>query len=426
MDRIAGRLAQARRDVAAVRGRLRGQRAPFLVERHGPRPSPLTRGAPSRSPATAGNGTWIDPQSADGPPLADGVSAGARIVTRPVRVVEIVRETADAVSIYLDEPGAELRFRPGQFLTFEVALEEGGSARRAYSLASPALEGRRPHVTVKRVGGGRVSNYLNDTVRAGQTLHVLGPSGSFVLDPADAGTPRHVVFVAGGSGITPIISMIETLLETEPLAEVTLLYGNRSEADIIFRERLSGLSDRHPQRLRVDHVLEKPEGDWGGARGRLDSTTLAERLSALAHVDDASIAYFVCGPTPMMTAVSEALSSMGVDRARIREESFARPEERVELGPDVGPQSLILRTGSGVEVEALADGETLLEAGLAAGVKMPFSCALGGCGACKVRLVEGTVAMEEPNCLTPEERARGYVLACVAHASTPCILELEP
>ena len=332
-----------------------------------------------------------------------------------------MRETPDAVSLYLREAdGSPLEFVPGQFLSFDVEVD-GSVLRRAYSLASAALEGHAPHVTVKRVGGGRVSGWLNDHALAGMALEVLGPSGAFTLDASE--DAERLVFIAGGSGITPIASIAETALTTRPDADVVLIYGNRATEDIIFRERLATLADRHP-RFRLDHVLERPASDWTGARGRLDGPTLMARLEALAHVDDAGARYYLCGPSPMMDAARTALIAAGVDASRIREERFNRPEGRVQVGPALGPQPVLLRTG-GRELELVTDGETLLEAGLAAGASMPFSCAMGGCAACKVKVHSGQVVMEEPNCLTRGERDQGYVLACVARAASPCEIEVE-
>ncbi len=388
--RLGDRLRQLGQDVRFATGRLRGRRPSPTIAR----PVRSHRGEPRPSRS---------------------------IQPRPVEVVRVVRETPDAVSLYLREAGgAPLAFRPGQFLSFDV--ETGGRVhRRAYSLAHAAVPGREAHVTIKRVEGGKVSNHLNDHAAVGMRLRVLGPSGSFTLDE----TAEHLVLVAGGSGITPIASIAETALLAHPASRVTLIYGNRSEADIIFRERLARLADEHPERFRLAHVLEAGATDATAATaGRLDGPTLMARLEALTHADDAGTRYYVCGPSGMMDAVRTALVAAGVPTGRIREERFARPEERTSVGPELGAQRVTLRV-DGRELELVTDGDTLLEAGLAAGATMPFSCAMGGCAACRVKVVEGQVVMEEPNCLTAEERAEGYVLACVGRAASPCVGEVE-
>jgi ferredoxin-NADP reductase len=369
------------------------------------------------------------------PREASETTTRVSVAPREVRIVRVVSETADAVSIHFEAPdGEELAFQAGQFMTVELEVD-GVRVRRAYSLAGASVPGESRHVTVKRVPGGLVSNALCDAAAAGGHLAVLGPSGSFTVEEA-GGDPEHLVLLAGGSGITPVMSLAATTLETHPSRRVTLIFGNRSEGDVIFRERIAGLAARHPDRFVVDHVLEAPaEGGAGAARptradaapcvkGRLDAETTSARLDALGVVDSERVLYFVCGPTPMMEAVREALLARGVDEARVREESFGRPEARREAHGAESPQPLVV-VHRGREVEVIAKpGETLLEAGSRAGVAMPFSCAMGGCGACKVRLAEGTVEMDEPNCLRSSEAASGHVLACIAQATSPCRIEV--
>ncbi|MFW6049634.1 MAG: 2Fe-2S iron-sulfur cluster-binding protein [Myxococcota bacterium] len=351
------------------------------------------------------------------PPRRDGAPQRTALTARGVRIARVVRETPDAVSLYLDDPTGGLdSFTPGQFLT--VMVDVGGQTlRRAYSLASPALPGEAPHVTVKRIPEGRVSGWLNERAQAGQVLRVLGPSGSFTVEP-DPATERHLVMLAGGSGITPIMSIAHTVLAVEPRSRVTLIYGNRRERDIIFRERIEALAREHGDRFRVDHVLSDPPEGWRGPAGLLDEATVDARIEALGVASDPALRYFVCGPTPMMESVRAALTARGVPAERIHEERFVRPEER--RGPGrlpTEPQPVRIGIGGEDREVLVRPGQTVLEAGLAAALPMPFSCAMGGCGACRVRLEEGEVDMEEPNCLTGEERARGYVLACV---SRPC------
>ncbi|MDH4281612.1 MAG: ferredoxin--NADP reductase [Myxococcales bacterium] len=345
-------------------------------------------------------------------------------MTRPVKVTRVVRETKDAVSIYLTEAdGSALAFRPGQFLSVDV-LVDGQRLRRAYSLASACLPGAPVHVTVKRIQDGRASNHLNDTVREGDELSVLGPSGNFTIEPRSI-NERHLVMIAGGSGITPIMSILETLLRVESRSRVTLIYGNRSWDDVIFRDRLATLCEELGGRLVVDHVLERPPESWSGGRGLLSRDVLGERLEALGIEDGGLVRYFVCGPTPMMEAAHEVLQARGVEASRIAEERFTRPEERTrDAGSDRTELVIISLSGHdhGVQVEP---GQTILEAALAAGIDMPFSCAMGGCGACRVHRLEGDVQMEEPNCLSRAEHEQGYVLTCVGRPRTQSRIAVE-
>jgi ferredoxin-NADP reductase len=393
---IGDKLRAAGRDVSMLRKRLiLGETPPPLIER---------------------------PQAAAG----DVVSLPRKTpnLARPLEVVDVVRETADAVSIYVTEQdGSPLQFQPGQFLSVDVDIG-GERVRRAYSLASACLPDVPRHITVKRIEEGRVSNHLNDTITQGAELHVLGPSGNFTVEPRPV-NQRHFVMIAGGSGITPIMSILETVLRVEHDSRVTLVYGNRAWSDVIFRDRLAVLCEELGERLVVDHVLEDPPEWWSGERGLLTGDILESRLDALEIQDDGLQRYFICGPTPMMDAAHEVLDRRGISAGRISEERFTSPEARSDVqGSEKVERVVVARAGHehGVQVEP---GQTILEAGLAAGIDMPFSCAMGGCGACRVRLTDGNVQMEEPNCLSRAEREQGYVLACVGRPLGPANVEVE-
>lgn len=416
--------------VERVRHDLNGllHRAPPLVREGAlaaPSPVPLsqidpvehllpTRGLRERWVRVKTDVAWLrrDLSGAKRPPLvtrgrsryrADAPSA---LTPRPVRVQDVVRETPDAVSLHLREmDGRPLAFTAGQFLTLHLSIE-GRAVRRAYSLSSSPLEGPTARITIKRIEGGLASSWLQ-SISPGATLYVLGPSGSFVADQAD----RELAMIAGGSGITPVLSIAETALAAHPDARVWLLYGNRRREDVIFRAALEELADRYPRRLYVEHALETPPAGWPDAPARLDRARIDAWLDRLPREADR---YFTCGPAPVRDAAREALLSRGVSAERVREERFHSPAAQTppELPSEPVQVTFLVR---GRTVPALIEpGRTLLEAGLEAGAGLPFSCAMGGCGACKGRLVEGRVAMEEPNCLTPTERSQGLVLTCCA------------
>lgn len=393
---LADKLRAAERDVRMLTGRL------IL----GKNPSPLIE----RPRTTAGAVVSLPRKTPN--------------MARPLKVTKVARETDDAVSIYLTEAdGSAIEFRPGQFLSVDVMID-GERCRRAYSLASACMPDAPRHITVKRIANGRVSNHLNATIRAGDELAVLGPSGNFTVEPRPV-NERHLVMIAGGSGITPIMSILETVLRLEDRSRVTLIYGNRSSKDVIFRERLATLQDELGDRLTVDHVLEHPPEDWSGGRGLLTRDVLEGRLDALGIEDDGLRRYFLCGPTPMMEAAHAALQARGVTANRIAEERFTRPEEREGARGSSETELVMISKGGhdhGIQVEP---GQTILEAALAAGIDMPFSCAMGGCGACRVRLTGGDVRMEEPNCLSRAEREQGYVLACVGRPHTQSSVLVE-
>lgn len=399
---VAKRVHMTRRDLAMVLGGLFGNPPSPLVERP-PRatPTPTREGAPVIA---------LRPR---------------RVAPRSVRVTRVVRETEDAVSLYLAElDGGGLTHLPGQFLTIEVTVD-GERLRRAYSLASAALPGHEPHITVKRIDGGRVSGHLTEHVRGGDTLAVLGPSGTFSVEPDLMGT-GPLVLIAGGSGITPIISIAHTVLAVQPRSHVTLIYGNRRRRDIIFEERLATLRAQHPGRFAVDHVLSEAPGDWRAATGLLDRDNVLSRLESLGVDEQQSPTYFVCGPSPMMEAVREALRTRDVPSARLNEERFTSPEARETTRSPAREQRVTVHhSRSGERKGTAAAGQTLLEAGLAMGLDMPFSCAMGGCGACRVKVTAGAVQSDEPNCLTADEKAEGYALACCSRPTEAVTIEVE-
>ena len=384
---LKARYVSLRRDVAMVGRTLVGQHPSPLVSRATARPT-------------------LAHAEAETPRLAPAVAA---LSPRRLRVARVTRETEDAVTIHLEDPrGLPFVFVPGQFFTLLLRVD-GEDVRRAYS-ASSAPGATSLALTVKRVPGGRVSSYLNDQARDAMVIDVLGPSGSFVV-PDRATASRSLVLIAGGSGITPVFSIAHAELAKGERG-VVLVYGNRRERDIIFRRELDELARMHTARFALRHVLSEPSAGWAGGIGQLDSAACARELDALGV--DAGADYFVCGPDAMMSAARHALDARGVARDRIHEERFGSPPPR---GSQVAAASearvVILRAGVPERSVVVAPGQTLLEAGLEAGEAMPFSCAMGGCGACKVKLVAGEVSMDEPSCLSDQERAAGYVLACV-------------
>jgi ring-1,2-phenylacetyl-CoA epoxidase subunit PaaE len=260
-------------------------------------------------------------------------------------------------------------------------------------------------------------------VRVGDVLDILGPSGTFAVDPAPS-LPRELVLLAGGSGITPIASIARAVLAHEPESRVVLLYGNRGVGDIIFAEALEQLCIEHGERFRLRHVLQNPPHGWSGGRGLLDEGTVRRELERLAPAAGAH--YFVCGPEPMLHGARRALDALGIETGRIHEERFSPPRSAASRKAAKRKlPMLVQQAGQEVGTAEVASGKTLLEAALDAGLPMRFSCAMGNCGECRVKLTSGEVALDEPNSLTAEERAQGYVLACVARPLSPTTIEIE-
>lgn len=339
-----------------------------------------------------------EPTSEQGP--------GAR--THRLRVVQVIAETADAHSLVLQAPpesADRFAYRPGQFLTLKLPGADGKPAARCYSLASSPHTGEPLKVTVKRVAGGHGSNWVCDHLAEGDELEVLPPAGTFTPDSLD----HDLLLVAGGSGITPVLSIAKSALAGGQ-GRVVLLYANRDESSVIFRDELRELTAHHPDRLLVLHWLESLQG-----------LPRAERLAAaLAPYADREA--FVCGPEPLMDAVEQALRAAGAPGHRIHRERFFSLGGHVFDIPAQAVGGSTADSASTAEVEL--DGETrtlawpratpLLDALLAAGVDAPYSCREGACSACTCRVVAGDVKMLRNDVLDDEDIAEGYVLACQA------------
>ncbi|MFF0424813.1 2Fe-2S iron-sulfur cluster-binding protein [Streptomyces sp. NPDC004520] len=327
--------------------------------------------------------------------------------THRLRVVEVIAETADAHSLVLQAPpesADRFAYRPGQFLTLKLPGADGSPAARCYSLASSPHTGEPLKITVKRVAGGYGSNWVCDRLAAGDELEVLPPAGTFTPDSLDG----DLLLVAGGSGITPVLSIAKSVL-VGGRGRVVLLYANRDESSVIFRDELRELTEDHPDRLLVIHWLESLQG-----------LPVVEPLAAaLAPYADREA--FVCGPQPLMDAVEQALRTLGASGDRIHRERF------FSLGADVfdAPAVPVDAAGEGgATAEVELDGETrtvawpptapLLDVLLAAGVDAPYSCREGACSACTCRVVAGEVKMLRNEVLDDQDIAEGYVLACQA------------
>lgn len=339
----------------------------------------------------------------------------ARQPRRRLRVAEVIEETPSTRSFALEPAGdgmPALTYRAGQHLTLLVDID-GATHRRCYSFSTAPAAGVRPAITVKRVPGGIVSGHLHDHVRAGDTLVALEPTGSFTIE-SEPQAARTIAFIAGGVGITPLVSLAETVLGEEPGSRVILLCGHRSEAEIIFRHRLERLAASTGGRLRLAMALDDSPPGWSGIHGALDG---ARTLAALAG--ERPDAYYVCGPEAMMQSVCAALAAAGVSRERVHTERFAYAAANAARIPQHGAEITFAASGRRV---AAKPGQTILQAGLEAGIDLESSCTMGGCGACKVLATGGTVVMSQPNCLTDAEREAGYVLACCAYADTNVVI----
>lgn len=337
-----------------------------------------------------------------------------------LRVAEIKRETPDAVSVRLELP-EQLReafaFKAGQHLTFRREIG-GAELRRNYSVCASPSEGVLK-IGVKKIAGGAFSSWINDELRAGDAMDVMAPHGSFCWN-FDASARREYVGFAGGSGITPVLSLLKTALESEPSSRFTLFYGNRASSSIMFLEEIAALKDRYIDRLSVFHFLEDEEEEIELFNGRLDRAKADEVLAKLAPAN--ADAYFICGPGPMMDAIEDALLAAKVEKPRILIERFT-------TGPLSAAQAAAARAleekAAGLRMSVTLNGRranvtfdpahaSILDNVRAAGLPAPFACKGGVCATCRAKVTAGEVRMKVNYGLSAEEVADGYVLTCQA------------
>ena len=332
-------------------------------------------------------------------------------------VLDVVEETADARSLILGVPeglGDRFDYRPGQFLTLRVPGSEGRGSARCYSLASAPGVDPDLKVTVKRVDGGAGSNWICDNVRPGQTIEVLPPAGVFTPERLNG----DLLLFAGGSGITPVISIVKAVL-AQPEGTAVLCYANRDESSVIFSAELRELTARAPGRLQVIHLLESVQG-----------LPTVETLTALAAPFAGRDAAFVCGPAPFMEAVTEALRRTGMPKQKIVLEKFhslsgdpfAEREPVPEADDDTGTARLSVTLNGNVHEFRWPAETKLLDLLLARGLKAPYSCGEGNCAACSCRVVSGEVKMLINDILEEEDLEEGWVLGC---QSVPVTDEVE-
>jgi 3-ketosteroid 9alpha-monooxygenase subunit B len=318
----------------------------------------------------------------------------------PLRVKRVVRETRDAISIVLDVPESSVRhfgYQAGQFLTLLVCVN-GQEYRRCYSMSSAPTAGEDLRITVKRDRDGVVSNWLNDTAAPGSEIHALPPEGRFVLRDTD----RELVAFAGGSGITPVFSLLRSALESTTRA-TRLFYANRGRDSVIFDEPLTSLRDEHVGRFVLQHHLD----DEGGF------VTPAQIEAFIAPNRDAE--FYICGPGPFMDIVQTALRTAGVPADRVHLEHFEVAE--LPVGPATGEavtEEVTIELENRKITVSYSQGDTLLQTARMAGLRAPSSCEIGSCGTCMARLTEGSARMVNNDALEDDEVDDGWVLTCQA------------
>jgi ferredoxin-NADP reductase len=342
-------------------------------------------------------------------PTAQVQAAGRDHRFHPLRIARVVRETADARTFVLEVP-AELRpafaYEAGQFCTFRAPIDRQPH-HRCYSMSSsPAVDGEL-QVTVKRVPGGIVSNWMNDELAPGDVIETSCPSGVFCLTPGDG----DIVAFSAGSGITPVLSIAKTALATTS-RRVRVLYANRDRDAVIFAAELDRLVERYPGRFEVVHHLDVEQGFVNAAS-----------LSAVAKIA-ADAEYFICGPGPFMDVVETMLLRHDVDARRIHIERFtpAQPTQLPEPSNGAPTASTVtIELGGRSDTVDHRPGTTVLQTARQMGMAPPFSCESGNCATCMAKLVEGDVTMYVNNALTDDEVTDGWVLTCQALPASPSV-----
>ena len=340
-----------------------------------------------------------------------------------LKVQEIKQETSDSVSIAFEIPSDLIdgfKYESGQYITIrkEVAGED---VRRAYSLCSSPLENDY-RIGVKKVEDGKMSTYLNDSLKVGDEIDIMAPTGNFVIDTSFL----NVVAFAAGSGITPILSMIKSVLQSN--GKFTLYYGNKTANDTMFKEDLDALKSQYPNNFKIYYIYSRENIGNNLFEGRITKEKCNELVNEDIDLLKAD-GFYMCGPEEMISAVSVSLKELGVDDSKIHFELFTAPTKSQEINAEMldsdfsgESQVTVIMDGDEFEFELKSDGDFILDAAMNEGADAPFSCKGAVCCTCKAQVIEGKAIMEMNYSLSEEEVADGFILTCQAHPASKKIV----
>lgn len=342
-----------------------------------------------------------------------------------LKVKDIVHETKDAISIVFEQPADKrIEYKSGQFLTL-IAPVQGKDVRRAYSLCSSPFVDQDLAVTVKRVDDGVMSNWLADNLKPGGRLKVMEPMGQFTTEFNKSGK-RHLIMFAGGSGITPMMSIIKSILTQEPDSIVSLIYCNRDIDSIIFKEVLEKMQTKDEGRLHVIHILDNAPMNWQGYSGLLNHEMLTKLFERIPDWGIENSTYLMCGPEGMMKNAESLLALRHIPKEKIFKESFVQgtiaKDEKKEIvtapSGELKAREVTIRYDGQEYKVMVPPNKAILETALDQGIDLPYSCQSGLCTACRGKALSGQVKLDEEEGLSQSERAEGYVLTCVGHPLT--------
>ncbi len=335
-------------------------------------------------------------------------------------VSEVKKETPNSVSIAFEIPHQlkeKYRYKAGQYITIKFQ-QAGKEIRRAYSICC-APGGRLLKVGVKKVKGGVFSEYANTELKAGDSLEVMLPEGKFVLNPEASAVKNYAAFAAG-SGITPVMSIIQTALKEEPNSTFVLVYGNQTLQETMFHSELLELLARYPKRLHIEFIYSRKQEDKA-LFGRIDRSTvnflLKNKFKERSFND-----FYLCGPEPMIDEVSSVLQEADIEKNKIHFELFTTSKEGTLVEPHDGNTQLTVTVDDETETFTMPQNKSVLEAVLAKKIDAPYSCQGGICSTCIARIVEGKAEMRKNQILTDSEIAEGLILTCQAHPTTATLV----
>ena len=338
------------------------------------------------------------------------------------KVVRIKQNTEDAISLFFKkEDITDSDFKSGQYLNFSVLIN-GKEERRAYSVFTSPLEDELG-VTIKRVENGVVSNYLHDEIKEGDEINVSKPEGRFIIKP-DGDLRRQHYFIAAGSGITPIMSMIKSALELEPQSDCILVYGNREDRSIIFKDELDAINKKYAGQLKIYHVLsQSSQGSWKGLKSRLTIDIVQEIIADTLN-ERLKQEYYLCGPGDIITLFDGHFRANGIESKKIHKEFFSSPKVDSKTSKlQVKESSTIAEVfldGDTIELEVPRE-KTILDALIDLKYEAPYSCMSGSCSTCIAKITEGEVEMEQCYALDDDEIKEGFILTCQAKPKTKSV-----